>query len=462
MPTTPQEWLPVLTKMLDDDRSRCDRLKSYVDGNAPLPQMGKNTRAAWERFQCRARSNPASLIVESVADRVVPIGVEVAGSTESEQALHAQRIWRDNRLDVALPRAVRLGLIYGRGFFVAWDRQVDGQARAAITAESPRAVAVETDPLRPWVVQAALRTWSDAREKAVLCNLWTPGQVARFRADPQSRETSAVADRRWRLVAEEQVAGDVPVYPWQNPSPDGEGYGTGEFEAHTDLIDRYYELTLERLVTTAMQAFVQRALRRPAASGGYGADAMGEDLDDSSADWTAIFEPSPGALWDLPDGVDIWESRTTDVRPLLEAAKADLRDLAAFTRTPLPTLVPDNQSATGAEEAAAGLTFKARERIKIVNAALSAALLKALRIEGDEPDGTLRVLFEDPARVTLAQKYSAAAQARAAGESWKSVQRNILGRTPDQIRQDEQDRAEEQLSAALGAPETTSGGVPAA
>ncbi|MCF3941329.1 hypothetical protein [Gordonia tangerina] len=45
------------------------------------------------------------------------------------------------------------------------------------------------------------------------------------------------------------------------------------------------------------------------------------------------------------------------------------------------------------------------------------------------------------------QKYAAAAQAKAAGESWASIARNILGYSPDQIRQDELDRAQEQLNA---------------
>ncbi len=96
-PFTPEEWLPILTKGLDDERAaRLAELKRHMDSDAPLPEMGRNLRASWQRFQKESRTNWGALIVGSVADRIVPIGVEVAGSTESSEAAHAQHLplWR--------------------------------------------------------------------------------------------------------------------------------------------------------------------------------------------------------------------------------------------------------------------------------------------------------------------------------------------------------------------------------
>ena len=55
-----------------------------------------------------------------------------------------------------------------------------------------------------------------------------------------------------------------------------------------------------------------------------------------------------------------------------------------------------------------------------------------------------------PATVSLTEKYAAAAQAKAAGEALETIQENILGYSPEQIAQDKQRRAEEQLALAAG------------
>ncbi len=57
MATTPAEWLPILAKRLDGRQKRIAVNRSYANGNAPLPEMGKNTKATWVAFQKKARTN---------------------------------------------------------------------------------------------------------------------------------------------------------------------------------------------------------------------------------------------------------------------------------------------------------------------------------------------------------------------------------------------------------------------
>jgi hypothetical protein len=446
LPQTPSEWLPILTKGLDDQQSRVALLKRYMDSDAPLPEMGPNLRAAWQRFQKESRTNWAQLIVGSVADRVVPLGIAIAGSSESDEAKLAQRIWRDNRMDLVVKQLVRDGVAYRDSYLCVWTGD-DGQA--IITSESAEFMYLEIDPVQPWKVRAAIKVWRDEVQGSDYAYVWVLGGRQKF-----SRPTTRMVGNSkrlhlkavsgdWRVASEfEPISGDIPIYAYSNP------IGWGEFELHLDLINRINRGILQRLVTTAMQAFRQRALKRKA-DGAYEDD--GKDEEGNDQDWSKIFEPAPGALWDLPEGVELWESGVTDITPMLSAEKGDLRDLAAVTRTPLPMLVPDgaNQSATGAAEMTSGLYFKARDCVQVVKIILAAALLKAMRAEGVEPSGTIEVLLESPERVTMTEKYAAAAQAKGAGESWKSIQRNILGRTPEQIQQDAQDRAEEQLAAAM-------------
>jgi len=445
-PETPAEWLPILTKQIDNGRPRITALRRYVDGDAPMPEMSRNTRAAWQQFQRKSRTNWGELIVEAVADRIIPIGIEVAGSTESDEAKAAQRIWRDNRMDVAFKKLIRDGLAYRDSYLIVG---IDDDAQAVITAESPAYVTAATDPIRPWVVRAAIKVWRDPVAKTDYAYVWIRGGRQRFER-PATRLGKLIAraeSASWVVSGEfEQISGDIPIYPYENPS------GYGEFERHTDLIDRINHGLLQRLVITAMQAFRQRALRRKRPADGVPFDD--DDSEGNDPDWSVVFEHAPGALWDLPEDMDIWESAITDVTQHLSAHKSDLRDLAAVTRTSLPMLIPDgaNQSAAGAGELGAGMYLKAADRLQAVQIALAAALVKAMRVEGIEPSGTVRVLFEAPERVSLTEKYAAAGQARAAGESWESIQRNILGRTPDQIARDAEARAREATPAAAEAP----------
>lgn len=74
MSRTLHEWQKFLTKRMDEERPRINRLRSYAKGQGDLPEMGENLRKAWEQFQRRSRANPAKLIVTSMTDRLIPNG----------------------------------------------------------------------------------------------------------------------------------------------------------------------------------------------------------------------------------------------------------------------------------------------------------------------------------------------------------------------------------------------------
>lgn len=444
MAITPAEWLPILTQRLDWDLPRIRHLRRYVDGDAPLPEMGANVRASWQKFQRESRTNWGYLIRESVADRIVPNGIQVAGSIDSPNAKQAQRIWRDNRMDIVFKEAVRYMLDYRIGYLTGWT---DTETRQAIlTADSPENMYAAPDPLQPWRVRAALKWWRDEDAQKDFAVVWINGGWQLFSRSSYSNAARTrllyrASSGTWNPEAD-FVATDSapPVVVLRNPD------GVGEFETHLDVINRINRGILQRLVTTAMQAYRQRALKaKEGTSGLPDKDEQGNDID-----WAKLFEPAPGALWDLPPGIDIWESQPTDIRPMLDGSMHDIRHLAAVTRTPVSVLIPDsaNQAAAGSEFAKEGLVFKTKDRLSVAKVGAEAALLIGLAIEGVDLSDTLEVLFEPPHAVSMAEKYDAAAKAKAAGESWKSISRNILGYSPQQIAQDDLDRAQEQLTAA--------------
>lgn len=440
---TPEEWLRILTRRLDLRRNHVERLRSYADGNSPLPEMSDETREAWIRFQRKARTNWGDLIVSSVVDRIVPNGITVKGDPKNENAKLAQRIWRDNRMDSVIKEWVRHGLTYAQSYLTVWAG--DGGV-PVITADSPETMCVVTNPLQKWKPQAALRVWRTDEEATDYAVVWTEGRWDQFERPTYAQVEHRVIPNQWlRNLAEGQwthtnsgASVGIPVVVYNNPG------GAGEFERHIDLIDRINAGILERLVIVAMQAFRQRAL-----TGGMLPE---RDENGNTIDWTKVFAPAPGALWNLPAEMTIWESQQVDTGPILAASKDDVRQLSAVTRTPLPMLMPDNAntSAEGARTTENGYVFRCRDRASEARLGAIAAMLIALRMAGTElgDDDNLDVSFEPVERITMAEKYQAGLAAKNAGESIKSIQRNVLGYSPDQIAQDAIDRAQDALVAA--------------
>jgi hypothetical protein len=457
---TPNEWLQVLTRRVDFGWARTELLRSYVDSNAPMPEMGKNTKEAWQKFQREARTNWGLIIIESVVNRLIPNGITVDGDNKSPLAKQAQQIWRRNRLDAVFREWVRYGLTFRQSYMTVWQGDPipdgDGKRQAIITADSPESMGVSADPLQPWRVRAAVRWWRDLDMQQDQAIVWGMESSQKFRRTLLSLNAPTQIPNNamlylpvrllgaWDPIATPNITGQrPPVVVYNNP-----GFA-GDFELHIDLINRINRVILERLTASAMQAFRQRAMK-----GGLPKyDAQGNEID-----WGAIFEPAPGAVWDLPEGIDIWESQPLDIRPMLEAAKDDIRQLSAMNATPWPIMMPDNanQSATGADNAKDAHIFKCGERLVEAKAGIEAALALALRTEGADlgTEGTpsekrVEVLFKPVDRVTISEMYAAAQAASSAGESWPSIARNILGYSPEQIAQDQIDKTQEALRASM-------------
>lgn len=450
---TPRDWLNVLTRRVDFGWVRTELLRSYVDGNAPLPEMGPNTKEAWQKFQRESRTNWGALIVESVTNRLIPNGITVDGENDSKLARQAQAIWTRNRLASVFREWVRYGLTFRQSYLTVWK---DDKGKALITADSPESMGVSVNPLRPWDVRAAVRWWRDLDLQQDRAIVWGPessqqfGRVLLSLNAPTNPPNNMMFYLPVRLLGEWHDAGEIsdtgqppPVVVYNNP------IFCGEFETHIDLINRINREILERLTTSAIQAFRQRAMK-----GGLPThNAKGDVID-----WGALFEPAPGAIWDLPEGIDIWESQPTDITPMLNACKDDIRQLSAMTSTPFPVLMPDNQNQTaeGADAARDAHIFKCGERLAEAKAGIEECLELALRTEGADlgtpgEDGykKVEVIFKPVDRVTIAEMYAAAQAASAAGESWESIARNILGYSPEQIAQDNLDKLNAAMRAAM-------------
>jgi hypothetical protein len=440
VPTTPEEWLPILAKRLDDRADRIQRLRSYCNGHAPLPEMGKNLRETWEAFQKKARINYGGLAVWALKRRIRPRTVRIGDlQPDDELLVAARRIWRDNRLHRQFGDAIRDRLEVSVGYLVVGR---DAAQRAVVTREKPEFFVAVTDPVRSWKTIAAIKVWRDPIANLDYAWVWVEGQRQKF-------QRPSKVDSVWQKRAYSEtweLSGDPEAYDGLPPvvvleRPDHQAL----LESHLDAIDGINLGKLQRLVITAMQAFKQRAIKSSESGELPDKDDEGNDID-----YRKVFEHAPGALWDLPAGVDIWESPGVDITPLLNGEKADRRDFAAVTSTPLSVFMPEgeNQSAEGAANAKEGHVSLAEEEIDDLGPGLAVALVYALKVEGqDLADQTVEIDFAPPALVSLSERYAAAAQAKAAGLSRKTILRDVLGMTPEEIKLEEANFADEQLAA---------------
>lgn len=455
MARSPEQWLEVLTQRLDARRPYIDLMRRYTEGNAPLPEMGKNLRASWEAFQRKSTANWGGFAVDARSDRIVYSGVTVGGAVDTDEAKAAARIVRDNRLEVAFSEAITNCLATGYGYMIVGTGDA---GQAVVTSEAPEFVIVAQDPIQSWRARAGLKVWRDADDGKDHASVWVDGVKHPYSRPSMMNGITVMRASAggWKPDGDpESFTGSIPVFELENErgrsSLESLSWYTGGLsiiDHHAYLIDRINHGVLLRMVTMAMQAFRQRALRMKSDSGGLPeTDAAGNVID-----YAAMFAPAPGAMWEFPEEVEgVWESQPTEITGLLAAVKDDLRSFGALTGAMMPGVASDseNQSAEGARSGKEGMAAKASKFLRRARPVLNGAMVAALRVEGFEAADTVEVRFEPTDRVTLAEKMDAASKAKAAGMAIKTVQRDILGWSPDQIARDENDRAAEQSDMSL-------------
>ncbi len=448
MALSPDQWLDRLAKAMDARAGRIAVLRSYMDGDAPLPEGAEGCREAYKDFQKKARTNFGELIVDAVCERMIPSGFSLGGKSEDDDQLRA--IWKRNRLQLGISDVLRDMIGLSAGYLIVSE---ESTGRALVSCERPEQAITEQSASRPDQVRAGLKVYRDEIEKADFAFLHLPGAVF-----PYVRPLTNVSLTQTYGVPIKGIAGGwqpalnedgsygqatgldfVPIFPFVNRS------GKGEFETHTDILDRINWNILQRLVITAMQAYRQRAIEGSLPT---------EDDDGNAIDYKEMFKPGPGALWQLPEGVKLWESTQTELTSSLAANKDDITHLAAVTRTPMSTLIPDgaNQSAEGAAFAKEGLVFKAGDRVVRASSPLGQAMGAALAIErGDSAIvDDVEVLWLPVERQSLAEKADAATKAQ--DLPWRTRMTDIWQFSADRVDQLESERASDALNASLALP----------
>lgn len=456
-PNSPGWWFNILALRMATRNAELDGLNAYLTGDAPLPEGAANIREAYQNFQRKARLNLAELVVGAPQERMTVFGFRVGDAKELSK--EARRIWSYNELDTFAGdiHSEMLGL--RDGYAIVGPPGPDGIP--IITHEDPFLVIAEPDPLRPNRVRAALKMYRDEFAGVDTAYLYLPGEV--YIAQRANQGPSAVSvpmvpnasgfdwvsGMRWPAGFEDVV----PVVRWHNKG------GVSEFEHHTDLLDRINLDILQRLVITAMQAYRQRAVKNGSRIPEVEMEADGATpkLDEAGnsipVDIAAMLQPGPGALWVLPDGVELWESGVTDIQQLLSGSKDDLRDLAIATGTPMYMLMPEgaNQTAAGASLADKLLVYKAEDRQLRAGYAWNQAMALALRFSGLATSVLdIETLWRPAERLSLAERADAASKAK--DVPWRTKMTDIWGFSPAKVEEMETERLSDALVSFTAAP----------
>ena len=454
-PETEDWWLLRLLGKLRKRNDHLNRLQEYVDGTQGVPlNANRATREAYRRLARMAGTNYAELIVEAVRERMTPTGFRTGAEGDELGDREAWRIWQANSLDADHSIIDRTALSLGVAYAIVGP--IDAELEAPlITAEDPRQVITDQDPARRRSVLAGLKTYADDIAAEDVAYLYLPGRVLQARRR-RGAEGFPAADSEWEWSSDESTGVDVvPVVPFILRPSTVAGVGQAEFERHTQILDRINYTMLNRLEAMTMQAFRQRAIKGLPLTDSTGADI---DYDD-------VFSADPGALWQLPATAEMWESGLIDLTPILESIKADARDLAAVTRTPMTYLFPDaaGQSAEGAALAREGLVFKTQDRIAQASESYETVMALAFAFAGDTVRARrsdMEVLWSPPERFSLAERADAAVKASSAGVPWRTVMADIFQFSPQQIDRMESERATDVLMSDLFAPSSATAPTP--
>lgn len=445
-------------------------LADYLRSEPPLTGVPNGWQERTREFLRSSRMNYAQLVVGSVSDRLTPVGWRTATDSDRDGDQEAAALAEENRLGLVFADAARNMLGLGDGYFIVGPRS-GSRTRAVISSEDPRDCITAEDPTSGDTI-AGLKLYRDFRRGRDVAKVHLPGKVFTIYAESRASMISPKGLRTptgsWKYDEEQGGEDGLKTLPGEvcivrMPNRDG----VGEFEGHLAVLDRINDGLFDRVCIAKLQAFRQRAIKNlPKVYPDDHAKA-GEEIEYDPD----TFAADPGALWDLPGGVDIWESTPVDLGPIRLAIKDDVEGLAAATSTPLYSITPDaaNGSAEGASTMREGHIFRTEDRQRRAAYALNRVIELAFAWGGDterSKRGTVQTIWAPVERYTLQQKASAGSQAKASGMPWATIMTDIWNYRPSELPRLEQERSDDylfsvtlQAQVAAAAPSAAATGV---
>jgi hypothetical protein len=234
------DLLVELLHTLDLPQYRYCQLQDYYQGTQPLSFLSPEAKVALGTRFARMASNIPRLAVTSLAERL-----RITGFTGAD-------VWDDwlaNDLDLTSSIAMREALLFGQSLVIVWS---DAQGNPHVSVESPKQVAVISDP-GTRVVTSAVKRWRTLHTTE--CVVYLPDQIIQLRAD-----TPGAATAGFYVVNQlDNPLGVVPVIPLRNSdlvsvwNPNLNGVadiGCSEINDLMCLVDALDKVLVDMMVTS--------------------------------------------------------------------------------------------------------------------------------------------------------------------------------------------------------------------
>lgn len=445
-------WLARLCDTLGAGLPRMVKLKSYRDGDALLPANSweVGTRDSYLRFMKRSRLHVVETIRDARTDRQHVTGFRTAVGGDEDGDLEAWRIWNANRMGLQERPFFNDTADFGKAYILT-TRDVDGPVWGIRNEFN---TITEQNGTRPWLTQAGISVGFDPSANLETVVLFRPGYY-RIAGRRTMFATLPNDGSPWAGGADwDWLTDPIPTdytrdaLLQQNKTVDG----FGVWEKHLDSVDRINEITLNALTLIVTQAFRQRGVKGNLPTHfPEGHPQAGEEID-----YDEMFKAGPAALWMLPVGADIWESAPTDIRPIYEARKEELKTLMSNTRTPQDLFdgESNNQSAKGADISREPLIAAVRNMNAQAAVTFAQSMAISFQMKGDierAQAGDIETMWAKIQSESLQAKAEAAAKYKTGGATQAYIDEEVFEMTPAQRRQAKNDRADEALVSAIGA-----------
>lgn len=454
---TPGWWLKKLDLKLHERRKTIQPLYDRYEGNAPVPRSLRDAPDSAKAFFKTARTNLAEMVVKAVRYRMAVTAILTPAANSEFGDRGAWDKWRRSGMNAEQHDVVRHMLLSGSGYVIT--AKYNGELAA--TSEDPRQVVTIHDPVRQSMVRASAKFFHDADYGRAYAYLYMPDPDGaggrRWVAYKDTRSPSLRFNRGWDWDETQggaegealQIAQPVVRYRSEE--------GVGEFTRHTDILDRIDHLVLQGMAIATFQAFKQRGLKADWAE----LEEEGDDFDEGEVDIDSMLEADPGAIWKLPLSAEMWESGSVDLTPITSMANKEIERLSAVSFTPLWMFIQEgqNQTASGVSLVREGLTSKVLDRIDRASYSHAQVVANLYAIDGlpdDAPDDLelptaydIEIVWRPVERYGLGEKYEAARSAKEAGVPWRTIMREVLQFSPEQVRRMETERMNDMLNQQL-------------
>lgn len=370
-------------------RPGLDILDDYRRGDPPLREdIHTSWAAEYRQFLRLGRLHFAEKLVSPTANRMGLRGFRTAAVNDELGDQEAHMLMRRNQLKLVHRDVVDDTLSFGAGYTMVTAPDAK-RPWSLITSESPLQCITAHDAATGRTL-AGLKLFRDEWDARDWAYLYLPGELWVGHKDgPTSlghRGPFRMSDQwQWDGDLFDDIPGNrIPLVRFQNKR------GVGEIEGHLNHLDRINDKVFNEWWISKIQAFRQRALIRD--KDAPADDELDEDLPEGVNPQTPVAEAlekilvaSPDALWDLPNGVKLWESTPVSLDPLVNSIQKELQWLASAADVPLASITPDaaNQSAEGATNQKEEHLYKVLDRRDRIEAGWAETLSMGFEFGGD-------------------------------------------------------------------------------